>query len=281
MIKFYSLIIPILLLLVSNSYANTNYCTNGQLGAGWKLNESSGSALDCTTNSNTGSLNGSITQGATGYSGFSGHTSYSFPNSNSSYVTVSPATSINGLTNVSMGAWINPNSSGHSGNYCSGATIITKSDGSHGPELCIDSDGTIRFNAWWSGGAAKWHTSTTPVTFTGSWQHVAVTYSYSSTSNSPIFYYNGSALSTVTDSSAFGSQNSDLGNNINIGNELGSGGNGGFDGSIEEAFIANISFSSTDVTSIYTHGLDGSYGGGGGTGGSTIKNSVFYNATIN
>ena len=269
----------ILFLFFGFTLANaTNYCTNGQLGAGWKLNESSGNALDCTTNSNTGTLSGAITQASTGFAGFAGHTSYSFPNSNSSYITISPATSINGLVNVSMGAWINPNSAGHNGNYCSGETIITKSDGSHGPELCVDSTGTLRFSAWWSGGAAKWHTTTSPVTFTGTWQHIVVTYSYGSSSNAPIFYYNGAALSTATDSSAYGSQTSDSSNNVYIGNELGSSGSGGFDGNIEEAFIAKVTLTSGDVTNIYNSGLDGTYGSAASV--STLFNSTLYNATI-
>ena len=243
--------ILILFLLFANNAWATNYCANGNLGAGWQFDASSGTEPDCTSNGNTATGTG-VTEGVTGWYNLA----VSFPKSDSAYVSVPAASSINGLVNVSMGAWIKPNSSGISGNLCSGATIISKSDGSHGPELCVDSAGTIYFSAWWSGGAAKYSTTTSPVTFTGTWQHVAVTYSYSSSSNVPIFYYNGSALSTSTISSAFGSQTSDSGNNLEIGLET-VGGVGAFDGVIDEPFIANVTLSSTDISNIYNCGLDG------------------------
>ncbi len=266
------LAITIFYLFSSLSMAHAeNYCTDGKMGAAYHLDELSGNAIDCTGNSNTAVKNGTITQGVTGKFA----TAYSFNNSNSTYLEAPAAASINTLTTPSWGAWIKPNSAGRSGNGCSGAGIVNKSDGSHGPEFCMNTDGSFEFIAWWSGGAVRWKTSTTPIV-TGTFQHVAVTYSYSSSSNSPVFYYNGVVQgTTLISSSPSGSQQSDSGNTLHIGNEYSNQG-GGFDGVIDEPFLANVTLSSTDISNIITHGLDGTYNN---TSTSTINAAVLKHAT--
>lgn len=244
-------------LFIPNAHA-INYCTNGFMGAAYKFDASSGTEPDCTPNANT-ATGTSVTEGITGKYNLA----VNFLNTNSTRQSASAAASINTLSTVSLGAWIKPNSAGQSGNKCSGATIIGKTDASHGPELCINTDGSFEFEANWSGGGTVWKTTTTPIV-TGSWQHVAVTYSYSSTANTPIFYYNGVVqTNTRLTGAPFGSQGSDSSNGLSIGNETSGGGTGGgFDGGIDEPFIANVVLSSTDIANIYGHALDGSFNNG-------------------
>ena len=273
--------IYLFLAILSTCFLNTsiahaiNYCTNGQLGGGWKFDEASGTLSDCTGNSNTATGH-NVTEGVAGKY----NNGVSFGNNNSDYVSASASATLNNLATISMGAWINPNSFGKSGNRCSGATIISKTDASHGPELCMGSSGAISFEANWSGGGVQWTTTTNPI-ITGSWQHVAVTYSYSSTSNKPTIYYNGTAL-TVGSASPFGSQGSDSGNGLSIGNETAGGGvGGGFDGTIDEPFWGNIVFTFTDINNIMNNGIDGSQGSTPVSNFTTINNAVINNATIN
>lgn len=272
-IKF--LLLLVLFLSISCMARATNYCANGQLGGGWKFDETSGTLSDCTGNANTATGH-NVTEGVAGKYG----NAVSFGNNNNDYVSASASATLNTLSTVSMGAWIYPNSMGKTGNICTGSDIIAKSDSSHGPELCLNSSGTISFVANWSGGRVVWTTSSAVVS-TSSWQHVAVTYSYSSTSNTPKIYYNGASQS-ITSGSPFGSQGSDSGNGLSVGNETSGGGvAGGFDGVIDEPFWGNVVFSSTDISNIMTYGIDGTENSTPVTTFTTINDAVINHATIN
>lgn len=261
------------LLNVSIAHA-TNYCTNGELGGGWLFDETSGNAVDCTSNANNGTLT-SVTQGITGHFNLA----YSYPGIERNYVDVPAATSINTLPTLSMGAWVNPTSAGNAGSgLCTGANIFSKSgtSGAQQLELCITNTGGIVFTAKWTGsGLVSWQTTSSPVT-TGSWQHIVVTYSFSSTANSPIVYYNNVAQTVSTFETPAGSQTSDSSNDLSIGNENLGSGNGGWNGGIDEAFYANIVLSSTDVANIYNHGLNGGFNN---TTTSVLNSAVINNAT--
>lgn len=269
--RIFIFLLPLIFSFLTSAHA-VNYCTNGQLGAGWLFDEPSGlSFSDCTANANTGTGT-SVVAGATGKYSLAIATTDIERN----YVTVSPATSINALTTMSLGGWINPNSAGYGGNNCSGATLIGKLNGSaHGPQICINTDGSFTFTAYWSGGNASWKSSVTPI-LTGVWQHLAVTYSFSSSSNTPTFYYNGILVGNTVVNAPSGSPQSDALNTVYIGNEQGPSGNGGFDGDLDEVFIGNVVFSSTDISNIYTHGLQGIYNL---RTSSTLINAVIKNAT--
>lgn len=252
------ILLTILFCLVSSWGWATNYCTNGDLVAGWKFDAISGTEVDCTSNANnaTGSNDGgaaSPTEGVTGkYS-----LAVSFPNSNHSFMQATAAASINNVPLPVLGAWIKPNSFGGSGVFCTGSSIINKHNTGHGPGLCVNSTGAIVFSINRTGGTSKWTTTSTPVTFTGTWQHVSAFYSFSSTANVPTILYNGVSqpINTVTPS---GTQGDDSGNPISIGNDANFASGGKFDGTIDEPFYGNFAASSTDINSIMTCGVDGS-----------------------
>lgn len=259
-----------MLFITSPAWA-VSYCSNGTMGGAWKFDETSGTLMDCTSNANNGTGT-SVTEGVPGKY----NNAVKFLNSNGSYVGVTASGTINNLPSISMGAWINPASAGQAGSLCSGSTIIGKTNGTNGPELCFNSSGRIQVLLNWSGGAVNWETTTTPITL-GSWQHIAFTYSYSSTGNVPVIYYNGVAQPIAINSGGpSGSQGSDSGNRILVGNQTTAA--GGFDGPIDEPFWSNTTLSAQDITNIMTNGLDGTQNPP--SSGTTIRQATIRNALI-
>ena len=93
------------------------------------------------------------------------------------------------LDTVSYSWWCRPETAG---GY---RTLFSRSEGTFGSRLELDSGWGWVWAAWWTTTDGKW---SVPLPTTNTWTHSVITYNYGSTSNDPIFYRDGSSA-TVTD----------------------------------------------------------------------------------
>lgn len=262
----------LLLFLLLFSQANaTNYCTDANTQGAWKFDEVSGTLADCTSNANNSTNVTNVTEGATGkYSN-----ALQFTNGYHQVVQLPLASDINPIT---ICAWINPTVlTGTGGGYNGDYSDVWILDKNYRAKLFgLMNTGDITYGFHTSFNTYVWRTTGHPVT-TASWQHVCVTMDNSSTSNHPIFYYNGSAV--AGDSGGFGGTiDSDAGSTLDLGQEsLGSGtvsGAGFFTGSLDELMVYHGVLDATAIANEYACGIDGSQCI------SSTFDTKFYNVTI-
>lgn len=94
------------------------------------------------------------------------------------------------LDTVSYSWWCRPE--GTVGGY---RTAFSRSEGTFGTRLELDTGWGWVFAAWWTTTDGKW---SVPLPTVNTWTHSVITYNYGSTSNDPIFYRDGTSA-TVTD----------------------------------------------------------------------------------
>ena len=129
--------------------------------------------------------------GATGQFGLA----FDFAQTNNTGFSSTDIAAMTNIRTLSVGAWTAPDSDGDINVGClTGGSIFQKRDAGDGWCIGLDS-GTgpvnFRFAYQWTGGIGRWTTDTAEVDFTPAYQHLAVTYSATATTNDPIFYYNG------------------------------------------------------------------------------------------
>lgn len=252
--------------LVHSNTWPADYCANSNMKAAYYLNESSGTLADCTSNANTCTATNS--PGAYNQTGQFGG-AFDFQEVNNSFLSCGSAASIDNLTSKSAGLWVYPDSNGNnSGSICDAQTFLGKSDGNDGWLLCQQQPSEIKFAQSFDFGRAVWTTTTAPVVTTG-FQHIAVTYNGSSSSNDPIIYFNGVAQSQV-DASPSVTIEADAGFTFRIATEEGNLGE--VDARIDEPFYYSGILTSTEVNDIKDNGLT--------SAGVSIVNHLFNNMII-
>lgn len=187
-----------------------------------------------------GSNNGTIS-GATPAMGKVGQ-SLLFDGSND-YVQVTQNASINSLNTLTMSAWVYKKGNG-------GGTAGRISEKANAFRAFTDSSDGLQFEAtrWTTDGG--WATAASAITMNG-WNHVVITYDYSSTANDPVFYVNGSVVSGSETATPAGTASAET-SNLVIGD------NGGqirvFDGFIDEFRVYNRALSAAEVAQLYNMG---------------------------
>jgi len=171
------------------------------------------------------------------------------------YVDAGSASSLDNITQMTMTAWIKPNSLGENG---SGRIIDKDGTSFAGRMLYVCSSGTcgvnnsLRFARGFGTTDGTWTTTADAVSM-GVWQFVAITYDDSSVSNDPVFYVNGSVVSSSENSTPVGSaETTEASYNWVIGNRP--AGDRSFDGSIDEVRVYNRILSVNEITALYNQG---------------------------
>lgn len=254
--------------------ASTDYCTDGTLEGGYKMDDASGDLQDCSTNNND-----LVAVGTPGTYAVAGKydSAFDFTQDNNSGFYAVDIAALDDITTLTIGAWIAPDTDGDNNAYVGdGGAIITKHTAAFAGwgMYLVSGAGPVPFlfGSKWGGGTVRWQTSSSVVTLDGVYQHVALTYENTSTANDPIMYYNGVSQSVTEGGTApFGSPQSDVGGELTVGIE-GDGAETGdineFDGRIDEVFVFSTALNSTQINELMTGGLDGTHATGGGGGGS-------------
>jgi Concanavalin A-like lectin/glucanases superfamily len=114
---------------------------------------------------------------------------------------------------------------------------------------------TFTFEHARAGTIGRWRMPSSTMAFSA-WQHVAVSYDGSSTTNDPVFYYNGASVTVTEMSTPTSTIADDSANEFYIGNR--SGGTRVFDGYLFDARIYNRVLAAKEISTIYAcQGHDG------------------------
>lgn len=204
----------------------------------WKLDESSGTAAD-SEGSNTGTVTGTVTQGATGKIG----TAYTFIGGGSSYLNCGTDASLRITSAGSISAWIYQTSSGP---Y---STVVGNDDfdtDRHGYNFFVRADGTVSLELASASAAQSINGGTIT---NNAWHHIVATWDGS---NVHIYIdgVDGGAVSqTVTptqNTSSFRIANASVGTYD-------------FTGTIDEVGVWSRALTSGEVTSLYNSGSGKAY----------------------
>ncbi|MDO8675545.1 MAG: LamG-like jellyroll fold domain-containing protein [Candidatus Omnitrophota bacterium] len=239
------------LLITSSVFAATDWCASANTKAGFKMQETSGVYLDCSSNSNNGTIAGTVTRGATGkYAN-----GVQFTQSNNADINISSASSLNNIDPISVALWANNNSDGdNSANQTDAGVLIQKNGRSW--LFAHKQTNKLRWLVHYSGGNTAWDTTTAVVGY-GVFEHYAVTHNRAG-AGVPTFYVNG-VSKTVSGGTPFGTIDDDSGTQIFIGIS-GSGGVNELDSTVDELLVYGGILTSTDVNEVKDNGLDGLQG---------------------
>ena len=160
--------------------------------------------------------------------------------------------SLDDLASYTVSAWIRPESLGDS----SFGRIVDKDNGNaNGWLFFVCTSGvaptctsSLRLNHDFTGTDGSWSSANNSITL-NQWQHVAVTYSPSATTNDPIFYINGVVSAISSENTPTLSDDTDGVNNLRIGDR--SALDRSFDGQIDEVRIYNRILSADEITRLY------------------------------
>jgi len=164
-------------------------------------------------------------------------------------------------------AWINPFGWGENG-Y---GRVFDKSSSASSTgdgwviRMNVDNGGIINFGQGFTSGRGWWKIPSGSINL-DTWQHIAVAYDASSTSNDPAIYLGGAPLTVTTVDTPSGSIRSDASINLRLGNFAG-GTSHTFEGTIDDARIYDRILDAAQIAELAAMG--GSGGGGGGGGGDT------------
>ncbi|MBK5274049.1 MAG: hypothetical protein JJE30_03220, partial [Desulfuromonadales bacterium] len=175
--------------------------------------------------------------------------------SNGQYVAIpAPAPDIFNITgDLTIAMWVNPNSVA-----CSGAdpayALVSKRSVNHATpyELFIGCGGTLTLHYW--GTNIQWPIfSSTGAITTESWQHVAVTRSFSGTNSTVKFYINGVEAGSSTQNTGPAQASSDPVWISRDGYHTGNTNQGSYSGMMDEIQIYDRAVSPAEITRIYTN----------------------------
>ncbi len=215
----------------------------GRLDSGlagyWKLDDGSGtSAIDSSTNGNTGTL----TNGPTWTTGQVGG-AVDFDGSND-YINTTDLSSIEGTSQVTFSAWVNAD------------TLSTRRGviGKEGQNYAMETEWTTGDDVLlYFGGGSIYGYTTSDILATGQWQLWTMVFDGNQTGNASRlkFYLNGveralTFVGTIGSTSPSGSANA-----VRIGDSYDNSGNGFLDGKIDEVRIYNRALSADEVGQLY------------------------------
>ncbi len=228
----------------------TNYCTDSNTKAAYKLDETSGTVTDCSSNANNSSSVTNVTQNTTGKWGVG----VSFTNSNPQKILIPSSTSLNNINPITVCAWIKRSGAGGAtGNLADDGTLLSKNWRSWA--LSLNTTLQVRWSVHYSGGTAAW-TTTNGSIVTGTYTHVCVVHNRTNGS-APSIYVNGTLQSTNSNSTD-ATIDDDSGQAICMGEacDLNSDRLNAF---VDEVLIYGGALNSTQVTNIKNCGIDGSH----------------------
>jgi len=150
-----------------------------------------------------------------------------------------------------ISAWIKPFTAGSG----SGGRVMDKRSASGtGWFLLIDpSTSELRFFQQFSTSNGRWHAEVDLVEF-NEWSHLVVTYDNGSTANNPNMYINGIEVVLTEDITPIGTRDSDVGQDLNIGNV--DNGSTAFDGSISDTRIYSEALLASDIWNLYAYSTE-------------------------
>ena len=236
----------------------TDYTADANTEAAYFMNEASGNLDDASSNNTAMAATG--TPGTWNVTGKYGG-AFDFTQQNNAGFSAADTAAMTNIRTLSVMAWTAPDTDGDAG-----AAIVNKWDGADGWQLkLITGAGPVNFSLryQWTGGVGAWTTSTTPVVFDGTFQHLAVTYDAALTTNDPIFYYNGVSQSLTETNTPATAADDDTGGEPCIGilgDGSGTGTTGEYDGEIDEVMVYNGILTSTQINEIMNNGINGAQG---------------------
>lgn len=246
----------ILCTLVVPAYSGTNYCIDSNTKAAYKLDETSGTISDCTSNANNSTSTSGVTYNVTGQ--WSG--AVSFSNASNQTIQFAAASSINNINPITVCAWVaRKGAAASTGNISDDGTIISKQYRSWA--LSLHTTGQIRWTVHYSGGTANWDTTNGAITGTG-FHHVCVVHNRTNGST-PSIYVDGT-LQTTNSNSTDATIDNDSSDSMQLGTADGLN-TDRIQAYIDDVLIYGGSFSSTDVTNEKNCGIDGSHCASGNT----------------
>jgi len=217
----------------------------------WKLNETSGTTAVDSFSGYTGTL--TYTSPASTEPTFTtGKASNAISLSNGQYVTVphNPALNITGDLTITM--WVKPNSVTCSGADPAYVLISKRSSNIQEPyEFMIGCGGSLRYDARGTNITFLGAGTATGLVTTGSWQHVAMTRSYSGITATVTFYINGVAVGSSSQAGGPTLTNSDPVWISRSGYFTGYTNEGSYSGLMDEIAIFNRALSSSEILNIY------------------------------
>ena len=232
--------------------AATDYTAYASCMGAWLMTNNGGNESDVSGEGGTLTQSGSIPTSSTVPSGYSG-TSRDFESGDSDFLTHADnlSTDISGADQpITLTAWIKLESTG-SESIIIAKGAYTGTDRQY--SLYVDSSNIIRCNI-----ATTDSTSSAAIGATAmstDWAHVACVYNDTDIR----IYVNGSLDSNGTDNPKSYTGGIYSGDGVfRVGSM---GGSRFFDGLIDEPGVWDVALSSTDISSIYTNGIDGSKGG--------------------
>ncbi len=121
----------------------------------------------------------------------------------------------------------------------------------------VDNGGIINFGQGFTSGRGWWKIPDSSISL-NTWQHIAIAYDASSTSNDPEIYLDGSPLLVTEVDSPSGSIRSDASINLRLGNHAG-GTSHTFDGKIDDARIYDQMLTQTEIAAVANEEGAGGY----------------------
>ncbi|MBL8012435.1 MAG: hypothetical protein JNN05_01170 [Candidatus Omnitrophica bacterium] len=236
------------LLIAGPAIAATDWCASANMKGAWKIDETSGTIQDCTSNNNDGTNNA----GSLNVSGKFG-TAIDYNQNNNEYLDFGSPTAFDNVTQKTIGAWTYIDTDGdNSSARCNAGVIFQKTEWG----FCIEPTDKMRYFHRWNGGQTSWDTTNADVTY-AAWTHWAVKYDRSSSSNDPTIYKDGVAKSTNNPTPCCSGANDDSGSSLLMANIFDVD---EWDGKFDEAFFYSGMMTSTDINEIKDSGLDGLQG---------------------
>jgi hypothetical protein len=209
-----------------------NYLSTNGLVGWWPFN---GNANDESGNGNNGTVNGpTLTTDRFGIA----NKAYSFNPSLYQYINIGQNQSINNLNEVTISAWLNPNSN------ASYSHVLNKSNDVNNHQFVLSTNNNgIYF--YYGNGSAFFQTNTSPIL--NQWNHILITYSYGFGTNNCNIYLNGLAIGTFTTTVSLQSTTFNL--------KFGSFGNSNLNtvkGKLDDIAIWNRILTQQEITALYT-----------------------------
>ncbi len=240
---FCFLILPKFVFAISYGY-------NSSLVGHWKFDEGVGAkAGDSSGNKNTGSITGAIwTSGKLGKG-------MNFDGADDIVNAQSPA-SLDNMTTYTVSAWIKPRTLGEGPTF---GRIVDKDQGAlTGWYFYLTTVGSapactscLSLYHSFTGTDGAWRSANNSVTL-NVWQHIAVTYNTSATTNDPKFYVNGVVKGIIAENTPSSVDDNDAANVFTIGNRTGL--DRTFDGLIDDVRVYNRILTAAEVLALYKEG---------------------------
>jgi len=224
--------------------------TSGLIGY-WKLNEASGTTAADSFNGYTGTLT-YTSPASTAPTFTAGKASNGISLANGQYVTVPHNSALNITGDLTIAMWVNPNSVTCSGADPAYALVSKRSTNIKLPyEFMIGCGGSLRYGAWGTNIQYPGAGTATGLVTTGSWQHVAMTRSYSGIAATVTFYINGVPVGSSSQDSGPTLTNSDPVWISRSGYYTGYTSQGSYSGLMDEIVILNRALSDSEILNLY------------------------------